>query len=118
MSGGYFDYAEFHIADIYRMIDEYIDGEPLYDKHEVEEYIRNHWLEEDEKEYIRKNFCTIPNWNGYSEETLQEFRKAVRILKQAEVYAERIDWLLSGDDGEETFHKRLKAELEKLDSKQ
>ena len=114
MSGGHFDYAQYHIADIYTGIDDYLDGKPLYDKYEVEEYIRTHYLEDDEKEYIRKHFRTIPNRDGYSEETLQEFRKAVTLLKQAEAYTQRIDWLLSGDDGEDNFHERLKAELEEL----
>lgn len=31
-----------------------------------------------------------------------------------EVYVQRIDWLASGDDGEDSFHKRLEADLEKL----
>ena len=43
-----------------------------------------------------------------------EFKKAICVLKEAAVYAQRIDWLVSGDDGEETFHKRLKSDLEKL----
>ena len=38
----------------------------------------------------------------------------LKILNKAFVYVNRIDWLLSGDDGEETFHKRLKEDLEKL----
>lgn len=32
----------------------------------------------------------------------------------AEIYAQRIDWLISGDDNENTFHKRLKEEINKL----
>ena len=52
--------------------------------------------------------------NGFSEDTMQEFKLAVWYLKQALVYTQRIDWLLSGDDGEETFHERLKKDLEKL----
>jgi len=51
---------------------------------------------------------------GYKEETIQEFKLAVWHLQQALVYAQRIDWLLAGDDGEESFHKRLKEDLEKL----
>lgn len=50
----------------------------------------------------------------YTEETLNEFRKGVEILKQGRIYTQRIDWLISGDDGEESFHERLKEELEKL----
>lgn len=35
--------------------------------------------------------------------------------KKHEVY--RADCLLSGDDGEESFHERLKADLEELETK-
>lgn len=52
--------------------------------------------------------------NDYSEETLAEFKKAIGIIQQAEVYIHRIDWLVSGDDGEDNFHIRLKEDLEKL----
>ena len=54
----------------------------------------------------------------YSEETLKEFRRGIDILKRASIYAQRIDWLLSGDDGEDTFHKRLKEELDKLNKEE
>lgn len=47
-------------------------------------------------------------------ETLAEFEKAVRVLREAYVYAHRIDWLLSGDDGEEAFHERLAHDLKEL----
>lgn len=50
-------------------------------------------------------------------EVLEEFKKGLKILKTAAIYAQRIDWLMSGDDGEDNFKKRLKAELEELDSK-
>ena len=59
-----------------------------------------------------------PFYPGYTEETLQEFRRGIAVLKRAIVYAQRIDWLLSGDDGEESFHKRLKEELEKLEKEE
>ena len=52
--------------------------------------------------------------NRYSLETIAEFEKAVKVLKIAYVYAQRIDWLLSGDDGEDSFHIRLQAQLKEL----
>lgn len=113
MSGGHWDYAQYRIADIYTDIEDYISGHELDDV-DVESYIRDRWLDDDAKDYIRKHHHTIPNPYGYTEETLAEFRKGIEILKQAEVYAQRIDWLLSGDDGEESFHKRLKEDLDKL----
>lgn len=113
MSGGHFDYAQYRITDIYTSIEDYMDGHEL-DEDEVRDYINDRWLDDEEKDYIHKHHHTIPNPYGYTEETLSEFRKAVEVLKKAEVYAQRIDWLLSGDDGENSFHKRLKEDLNKL----
>jgi hypothetical protein len=92
VSGGHFEYAQHHIGDIYREIESVID---LNDDKRLDEY-----------------GCPI----GYSfmTETIKQFVTAVAFLKIAEVYAQRIDWLLSGDDGEDTFHKRLDKDLEAL----
>ena len=35
-------------------------------------------------------------------------------MEIAEAYAQRVDWLVSGDDGEESFHERLKEDLDDL----
>lgn len=113
MSGGRFGYAQYHISYIHTEIEDYINGHEL-DADEVQDYLKDRWLEDEEKDYIRKNNHTVPNRDGYTEETLAEFRKGIEIMKQAGVYAQRIDWLLSGDDGEESFHERLKEDLEKL----
>lgn len=50
----------------------------------------------------------------YSPATIIEFKSALAFLRYAAVYAQRIDWLVSGDDAEETFHKRLQDDLEKV----
>ena len=50
----------------------------------------------------------------YTPETIEEFKKGVEVLKKASIYANRIDWLLSSDDSEESFHRRLTKELEEL----
>lgn len=50
-------------------------------------------------------------------EVLEELKKGLKIIKTAAIYAQRIDWLFSGDDGEDSFKRRLKEELEELDSK-
>lgn len=92
MSGGHFDYQQYRLHDIAEKIEEEIEH-----NNEKPEY----WWGE---------------WNGqvYSNETIEEFKKTVAYLKIAECYAQRTDWLLSGDDGEESFHERLKEELDKL----
>ena len=116
MSGGSFDYYQWHIDDIANSIENYIYGHSI-DEDRIEEYIEDHWLEEEEKEYILKNKHTLPNSYGFSKETIKEFKKGLAILRKAYVYAQRIDWLLSGDDGEESFHERLKEELDNLKNK-
>ena len=50
-------------------------------------------------------------------EVLDELKKGLKILKMAAIYAQRIDWLLSGDDGDDSFKRRLKEELDELESK-
>lgn len=52
---------------------------------------------------------------GYSSNTLEEFKKGIDAINKATVYINRIDWLLSGDDGEDTFHERLKEDLEEYE---
>jgi len=50
----------------------------------------------------------------YSDEALELFKQAYKSIKEAQVYMTRIDYLLSGDDGEESFISRTKDELSKL----
>ena len=59
MSGGHFDYYQWHIRDIAYSIEDYIYGHSL-DEEDIEYYIKDHWLEKEEKEYIIKNKHTIP----------------------------------------------------------
>ena len=70
------------------------------------------------EEYEADEDGEIPYFPDYSEETINEFRKGVSILKKAQVYANRIDWLMSGDDGEDNFHKRLKEKLKELEEEE
>ena len=116
MSGGYYEYAQYHINDIANAIEEYINGHSL-DEEDINDYIKSRWLEDKEKEYIRKNKHTKPNPFDYNKETIKELKKGLAILRKAYIYAQRIDWLLSGDDGEDSFHKRLKEELDNLKNK-
>jgi hypothetical protein len=96
MSGGAFSYDQFKI----RVIAETIES--IIANNGKEKIPEDRWSEYD------------THYSHYSDETIEEFKKAVEILKKGEVYTQRIDWLLSGDDGEETFHERLKKDLKKL----
>lgn len=93
MSGGHFDYQQYVLGSI---------------ADEIEQLIRNN-----DDESLDEWGCK--NGRGYSPETIAEFQKGVELLRKAHVYAQRIDWLVSDDDSEETFQKRLQEDLEKLD---
>ena len=54
--------------------------------------------------------------NGYCDErTLPHFKQGVDLLRLAFIYAQRIDWLVAGDDGEDTFVKGLYDDCKKLE---
>lgn len=44
--------------------------------------------------------------------TLETMKDAYRQLRIAEIYAKRVDWMMSGDDSKETMQKRLQQELQ------
>ena len=48
------------------------------------------------------------------EEVLKRLRDALMALRKAEVYARRVEWLESDDDGYEAFILRTDKELKKL----
>lgn len=81
-------------------------------KHEKEELLE---VQEFIYEYYKNKNGEQVWYNDFSKETLDEFRKGLDILNKAYIYAQRIDWLLSGDDEEETFHERLKEDLEEYE---
>jgi len=92
MSGGHFNYDQYKIEQIARDVEQLIIDN---DSKELNEY-------GDEK------------GRAYSKETITEFKAAFNILQLAAIYAQRIDWLISGDDGENTFRERLERELKQL----
>lgn len=101
MSGGHFNYNQYKILNIAEELELYIQ--------KCERKEKKDWG------YTDEDGNYIQNTYEESEEVLNEFRKAVKVLREAYVYANRIDWLLSGDDGDETFLERLKKELSELD---
>lgn len=58
-------------------------------------------------EEIIKALSQVIEENKYSPDVMEKFREGLLILKKAHIYVQHIDYLLSGDDGEENFHKRL-----------
>ena len=85
MSGGFFNYDNYRLADLARTLEEVV----------------NH---NDEDEYY-----------GYSPETIRVFKETVYLLQKCDILMHRIDWLLSADDSEEGFHKHLAKQLKQIE---
>ena len=55
---------------------------------------------------------------SYANSMDQDIRESLTLcllrLKEASIRLHRADWLLSGDDGEESYRKRLAADLEAM----
>ena len=109
MSGGAFDYNQYKIGDIADDIEKTIQRNGR--KKTKEELKEECWHQPDWYEKYPEDLY----YYEYPDEVIEKFKEAVKILRQAEVYAQRVDWLLSGDDGEESFLKRLEEDLNKLE---
>ncbi len=101
MSGGHWDYLQYRFTDIIEDIKKEIENnkKPM-PKEELQP-----WDEEDGL------------YSDWTDETILEFKKAHDCVSKAQIYLQRIDWLLSGDDGEESFHRRLNEDLEDYETK-
>jgi hypothetical protein len=109
MSGGAFDYKQYNIGMIADEVEQLIlnNGRP-----KTQEELRNESWGRDNSWY--EKYPEDLNHYKYPDDVIEEFKKGLDILRRAQVYAQRIDWLVSGDDGEESFHERLKEDLDKL----
>ena len=109
MSGGAFDYKQYNISMIADEIEQMVknNGRP-----KTKEELKDESWGRDTSWY--EKYPEDLNHYKYPDDVIEEFKKGVEILRKAQIYAQRIDWLISGDDGEESFHKRLKEELDKL----
>ena len=92
MSGGHFNYDQYRIDQI---------------AEDIAQIIRNNKNEELDEWGSKRGYF-------FPDSVIEEFKRAVYILDKAYIYVQRIDWLLSGDDGEDSFHSRLKEELSNL----
>lgn len=70
-------------------------------------------------EYIADEICNLIALNNnpeaeYSAETIAKFLEADKTLRLAAVMVQRIDWLVSGDDSEASFHRRWDEDIKSL----
>ena len=87
MSGGYFEYRQYHLREILEDLISLVD-----------------------------NFKSIYLNDYVVDQTslIKVIDVAIRKGLEFEIMVNRLDWLLSGDDGEESFYSKLSDELGKL----
>jgi hypothetical protein len=108
MSGGAFNYDQYKIGYIVEKIEDVINKNGR----------------EKTKEELKEEGWRDPDWYKkypedlfhykYPDEVIEKMKEGIEVLKKAQIYAQRIDWLLSGDDGEESFLSRLEKDLNNL----
>jgi len=101
MSGGFFCYDQYKIGYMADAIDNLIlkNGKP---KRKDDIYS---WEDKD------------TTYEEYPPEVIEKFKEAVIALRIAECYANRVDWLVSGDDGDASFFTRLEKDLKEIKEK-
>jgi ribulose kinase len=92
MSGGHFNYDQFSMGQIADEIEHLIE-------------INN---SEETDAYGDKIGYSFPQG------IIKKFKEAVQTLRIAQVMVQRIDWLVSGDDSEESFLRRWNEGLFKI----
>jgi hypothetical protein len=108
MSGGYFDYKQHHINEIADGIERIVENngrKKTQDELKEEYYHGDDWYERYPEDLYH---------HKYPDEVIEKFKEGLTIMKQAAIYTQRIDWLLSGNDSNDSFIERLQNDLSKL----
>lgn len=91
MSGGHFDYMQFRLEDIALMIE---------------------WLISDND--LVKSYGENGKQGRFGPDVLEKFRLTILYLRAAGDMTHRIDWLVSGDDDEDSFFRRWEEKVEPI----
>jgi hypothetical protein len=89
MSGGHFDYAQYHMECIADEIERLVADNESLKRDEYGDFIGQH----------------------YPSLIIERFKEAAHTTRQAQEMAQRVDWLVSDDDGEESFMTRWDREV-------
>jgi hypothetical protein len=112
VSGGTFDYKQFHISQI---------------AEEIEQVIRDNGRKKTQQELKEESWRDLDWYEKYPEDLyhykypddiIEEFKRGLKYLKLAHIYTQRIDWLIACDDMEDSFRERLKEELDKFEKEE
>ena len=112
MSGGAFDYNQYKIGYIADSIENTIEKNGRQKTRE--ELKEERWRDPD----WYKKYPEDLSHHEWRQDVIEKFKEAAYHLRLAEAYAHRVDWLLSGDDGEDTFLRRLTEDITNIKTHQ
>lgn len=92
MSGGTWDYIQYRFQDMAYDIDKVIEQNDSEELNEWGSMIGSH----------------------YSAETIDKLKTTAKRVRETAIMLQRTDYLLAGDDSEESFNERWKEELGEL----
>ena len=117
MSGGAFDYKQ----QLIEMIADDMEQKIIQAGREIpEDVLKKEWYPYGYGygyDYYHARKTQKETYPDYTPKTIAIMKRAVYVLRMAFIYVQRIDWMLSGDDGEEDLVERLKEELDELRTK-
>lgn len=105
MSGGSMDYVAWKIRDAARHIQDELANAELRKKHKRYYDV----CEVDRKEHPELAYLQSPE--ALTDAVIKRLRDALVCVRKAAIYAERVEWLTSGDDGYENFCMRTDKQL-------
>lgn len=105
MSGGTFEYDQYRIKGIAEYIEQviYKSGK----KKTQQELKQEGWRDSDWYEKYPEDLCHYK----HPDQVIEQLKQAHKALHIAYIYAHRVDYLLAGDDGDESFIQRLEQDL-------
>lgn len=109
MSGGSMNYSFYHFDNAA----DYVQSELANIKLKYKEGV---YLEKDEyysAKHPDKDF--LKDGKTLTEAVMKRLEDALKCIRRASVYARRVEWFTSGDDGEASFCLRTDEDLAKVD---
>lgn len=88
MSGGHFNYVQYHLESIAEKLETLV------------------------KENVTEEGLGDDNGFPYSDDTIQKFKEAIHVLRLGYEMVDCIDWFVSGDTYENTFKAEWKEKVE------
>jgi hypothetical protein len=102
MSGGHFQYKQHYFDDV---------------AEEIERLVRDNDKVPSDEDCYRYDPDESRGY-GFGPEVIARFREAAATCRRAAIMAQRVDWLVSSDDGPDSFLERWDIELAKLAEKE